>query len=335
MHDNGKHLDELLPIAAELGVAFLGVGFRPFGTLDEVPWMPKGRYRVMREYLPTRGARAHEMMKRTATVQANLDYTDEADAIEKLRLGLGLSSLVTALFAASPLVDGRPSGYAELSRVVLARDRSRSLRPVAVRVQAGRVVPRLRRVGARRADVLRLPRRRVPRVHLTFRRFLREGWNGEKATLADWELHLSTLFPEVRLKTYVEVRQADASTREMVRALPPLWRGLFYDRQAREAAWKLVAPWSFDERLDLYRRTPREGLRAIVRGTPLSTLCREMVSIAKQGLVRLGAADGAALLEPLETGARPRGARWPIACWPSTPIGRRSRPSDRSVPPAY
>ncbi len=300
VRDNGKHLDELLPIAAELGVAFLGVGFRPFGTLDDVPWMPKGRYRVMREYLPTRGARAHEMMKRTATVQANLDYTDEADAIEKLRLGLGLSSLVTALFAASPLVDGRPSGMqSHRASCWLETDPDRcGLLPFAFKPGAS-----FRDYAEWALDV---PMFFVYRdgdyraMHLTFRRFLREGWNGEKATLADWEVHLSTLFPEVRLKTYVEVRQADASTREMVRALPALWRGLFYDRQAREAAWQLVASWSFDERLDLYRRTPREGLRATARGTPLSTLWANLYTVAPQTLVRLGAADGAALLEPLD-----------------------------------
>ncbi len=111
VNDNAKHLDELLPLAAEQGVSFLGVGFRPFGTLEDVPWMPKGRYRVMRAYLPTRGARAHEMMKRTATVQANLDYTGEADAMSKLRLALGLSSLVTARFAASPNAQGKVTGF--------------------------------------------------------------------------------------------------------------------------------------------------------------------------------------------------------------------------------
>src|SRR5262249_53783598 len=110
VRDNDKHTDEIIPLAAELGVTFLGCGFRPFGTLDDVPWMPKGRYRVMREYLPTRGSMAHEMMKRTTTVQANLDYESEDDAMEKLRVSMALSSLVTSLFAASPLVDGKVSG---------------------------------------------------------------------------------------------------------------------------------------------------------------------------------------------------------------------------------
>jgi glutamate--cysteine ligase len=298
--DNDKHLDEILPIAAELGITFLGVGFRPFGTLDDVPWMPKGRYRVMREYLPTRGDLAHEMMKRTATVQANLDYLDEDDAMEKLRVAMGLSSIVTALFAASPIADGKPTGWQSWrARAWLATDPDRcGLLPFAFEP------------GARFRDyaewALDVPMFFVYRggeyraMHLTFRRFLREGWQGERATAFDWELHLSTLFPEVRLKRYVEVRQADASSREMVRALPALWRGVLYDADARRAAWALVDGWSFDERLDLYRRTPKEGLRARIRNRTVAELARELVAIARGGLDRLKSQGGAAMLSPLE-----------------------------------
>ena len=304
VRDNDKHTDELLPLAAGLGVVFLGTGFRPFGTLDDVPWMPKGRYRVMREYLPTRGSRGHEMMKRTATVQANLDYTDEADAMDKLRVGLALSSPVTALFAASPLVDGRPSGFQSYrANTWLDTDNDRcGLLPFAFQPQASfrdyaewaLDVPMffLYRDGEYRA------------MHLTFRRFLREGWQGERATLPDWVMHLSTLFPDVRLKQYLEVRQADASTRPMVRALPALWRGLLYDAEARRAAWQLAGGWSWDERLDLYRNTPRQGLRAQVRGRPLVEICREMLAIARAGLERLGVPEAADLLSPLDEIAR-------------------------------
>ena len=137
-------------------------------------------------------------------------------------------------------------------------------------------------------------------MHLTFRRFWREGWQGERATAQDWEVHLSTLFPEVRLKRYVEVRQADASTRELARALPALWRGLLYDLPSRQAAWQLVRDWSFEERLALYRETPRLGLRATIRGTALLPRCQELVAIAKSGLLALGSPEGARLLDPLE-----------------------------------
>jgi glutamate--cysteine ligase len=301
VRDNDKHMDELLPLAAELGIRYLGCGFRPFGKLDDVPWMPKGRYVVMREYLPTRGKLAHEMMKRTATVQANLDYTDERDAMEKLRLGLALSSPVNALFAASPIVDGKPSGYQSYrARVWLDTDPDRcGLLPWAFRegatfrdyVEWAADVPMffVKRAGEYRP------------MHLTFRRFMREGWQGEKATAADWELHLSTLFPEVRLKRYVEVRQADASTREMVHALPVFWRGLIYDPAARQAAWALVRDFTVDERLALYRETPRLGLRATIRGRTMRELAGELVAIARRGLAALSSpADAASFLDPLD-----------------------------------
>jgi glutamate--cysteine ligase len=298
--DNKKHLDELLPLAAELGIRYLGVGFRPFGTLDDVPWMPKGRYRVMREYLPTRGKLAHEMMKRTATVQANLDYTDEQDAMEKLRIALALSSPVNALFAASPIVDGKPSGYQSYrGRVWLDTDPDRcGLLPWAFKEGAG-----FRDYAEWALDVPMFFIKRdgeYRKMHLTFRQFMREGWQGERASLADWELHLSTLFPEVRLKRYVEVRQADASTREMVHALPVLWRTLLYVRDAREAAWALVRDWTLDERLQLYRETGRLGLRATIRGRTLREIAGELVAIAKRGAIALQSPDGVALLAPLE-----------------------------------
>ncbi len=301
VHDNDKHTDEILPLAADLGITFLGCGFRPFGTLDEVPWMPKGRYRVMRAYLPTRGTMAHEMMKRTTTVQANLDYESEDDAMDKLRVAMGLSSLVTSLFAASPLVDGKLAGWQSYrARAWLDTDPDRcGLLPFAFKD------------GARFADyaewALDVPMFFVlrdgeykPASGMTFRRFLREGWQGERATLGDWSLHLSTLFPEVRLKTFLEVRQADASSRPMVRALPVLWHGILYDADARRAAWQLVADWPFDERLRVYRATPKEGLHGTAHGRPMRELCRDLVAVARAGLVSLGAVDELPLLAPLE-----------------------------------
>lgn len=301
VHDNDKHTDQILPLAAELGIRFLGCGFRPFGTLDDVPWMPKGRYRVMRAYLPTRGALAHEMMKRTTTVQANLDYQSEDDAMEKLRVAMGLSSLVTSLFAASPLVDGKVSGYQSYrARAWLDTDNDRcGLLPFAFRPDA--------RFADYTEWALDVPMFFVhrggeyrPANGMPFRAFLRDGWQGERATMSDWELHLSTLFPEVRLKTFIEVRQADASSREMVRALPALWRGVLYDAESRRAAWSLVADWPYDERLRVWRATPKEGLHGTAHGRPMIDLCRELVRAARAGLERLGSPEGAAMLAPLE-----------------------------------
>jgi glutamate--cysteine ligase len=301
VHDNDKHTDELLPLAAELGIGFVGIGFRPFGTLADVPWMPKGRYRVMREYLPTRGSMAHEMMKRTTTVQANFDYEDEARAMEKMRVAIGLSSLVTSLFAASPLVDGKLSGYQSYrARAWLDTDNDRcGLLPFALEDGA-----RFRDYAEWALDVpmffVYRDGQYRPAGGMTFRRYLAEGWQGERATMADWDLHLSTLFPEARLKTFIEVRQADASSREMVRALPALWRGILYDADARKAAWALTADWPFDERLRVYRATPKEGLHGRAHGRPMRELCKELVAIARAGLTSLGATDEQPLLAPLE-----------------------------------
>jgi glutamate--cysteine ligase len=301
VHDNDKHTDEMLPLAADLGITFVGCGFRPFGTLEDVPWMPKGRYRVMRAYLPTRGSMAHEMMKRTTTVQANLDYESEDDAMDKLRVAMGLSSLVTSLFAASPLVDGKLAGWQSYrARAWLDTDPDRcGLLPFALQKDARFVHYAEWALDVPMFFVYRGGEYQ-PAGGMTFRKFMREGWQGERATMADWDLHLSTLFPESRLKTFVEVRQADASSRDMVRALPALWRGILYDVEARRGAWALVADWPFDERLRVYRATPKEGLHGSAHGRPMLEHCRELVAIARAGLERLGASDELPLLAPLE-----------------------------------
>ncbi|MSP62551.1 MAG: glutamate--cysteine ligase [Myxococcales bacterium] len=295
------HLHELAPIAREVGITFLATGFRPLGTLDDVPWMPKGRYRVMREYLPRHGALGLEMMKRTATVQANLDYTDQADCAEKMRVAMGITSLVTALWAASPLCDGKPSGWQSWrARAWLDTDDARcGLLPFVFDPDAAETI-----FASYTEWALDVPLFFVHRdgqyqaaPGLTFRRFLGEGFAGQAATLADWELHLSTLFPEVRLKRYLEVRGADSGPLPMVEALPAFYRGVLYDAEARRAAWALVADWSFADRVALRREVPRAGLRTEVRGRAIGDRCRELVRIARDGLERLGD-DDPALLDP-------------------------------------
>lgn len=306
--DNDKHIDELLPLAESHGVRFLGLGFRPFGTIDDVPWMPKGRYRVMREFLPKKGKYAHEMMKRTTTVQANLDYESEDDAMDKLRVAMGLSSLVTSLFAASPILDGKSElsdGHAGFqsyrARAWLDTDSTRcGLLPFAFRPDSRFADYAEWALDVPMFFVYRDGEYRPVGDHFTFRQFLAEGWQGERALHGDWETHLSTLFPETRLKTFIEVRQADASTREMVRALPALWRGVLYDVEARRAAWALVSEWSLEERLRVWAATPREGIHGKAHGRPIREHCRELVAIAHAGLERQGAHEEAALLAPVE-----------------------------------
>jgi glutamate--cysteine ligase len=302
------HVREVGEIARACGVRFLGLGYRPFGRLDEVDWLPKRRYAVMRDYFPRHGRAsrlAHNMMKMTATVQANFDYLDEADAVDKIRTAYGVTSIVTALYAASPIVEGRPSEWQSYRAAVwLETDEDRcglprfafepgfSFRDYALWAAD---VPMFFVV---RDGVYR------PAEGVTFRRFMTEGLGGERATMRDWELHLSTLFPEVRLKRYIEVRGADAGPMPMAGGLAALWRGLLEDPAARAAAWGLVKSRSYDERLALRREVPRLGLGARFGGRSLRDLAVELCGIADAGLARLpGGQEDRPLLDPLRAHA--------------------------------
>ena len=260
-------------MARPLGIRFVRVGARPFGKLDDVDWLPKARYDVMREYFPRHGTSsrlAHHMMKMTATVQANFDYESESDAVDKIRTAYGVSSIVTAMYAGSPFAEGRPTGDKSFRAAIwLETDEARcGLLPFVFEpsfcfrdyVEWALDVPMffVVRGGAYR-----------PVGAMPFRRFIAEGFEGEAATIRDWELHLSTVFPEVRLKRYIELRGADAGPMPMAAALGALWRGLLDDHDARQAAWELVAKPSFAERQALRREVPRAALSATLGGRPL------------------------------------------------------------------
>jgi glutamate--cysteine ligase len=298
------HVEEVTAVARPLGVHFLGVGSRPFGKLDEVDWLPKARYGVMRDYFPRHGQSprlAHHMMKMTATVQANFDYESEADAAEKMRAAYGLTSIVTAMFAASPIAEGRPTGEkSHRAAIWLETDEDRAgLLPFVFDPDFS-----FRDYAEWALDVpmffvIRDGQFR-PVDAITFRRFMTEGVGGETATLRDWEIHLSTLFPEVRLKRYVELRGADAGPMPMAAALGALWRGLLDDSDARTAAWEMVAGRPFTERETLRREVPRAALQARFGGHPLHELALELIRIADAGLARLpGSEHDRPLLAPL------------------------------------
>jgi glutamate--cysteine ligase len=299
------HVAEVREAGAALGMRFLGIGARPFGTIDDVPWLPKRRYAVMRSYFPEQGRHsrlAHYMMKQTATVQANFDFVDEADAVVKMRTAFGVTSIVTALFAASPVSEGRPNGHKSVRAAIwLETDEDRAgLLPFVYEPGFSFRDYVEWALDVRMFFVVRDGEYRPTRA-LPFRRFLQEGFDGETATMHDWEVHLSTLFPEVRLKRYVEVRGADAGPLPMATGLAALWRGLLDDAEASAAAWSLVAGASMDEREALRRSVPREGLAARLGRRTARDLAAELVAVARAGLARLpgGAAD-AALLAPLE-----------------------------------
>jgi glutamate--cysteine ligase len=302
------HVRELQAVAGPMDIHFLGVGGRPFGAIDQVGWLPKARYGVMREYFPAHGRQsrlAHFMMKQTATVQANFDYSDEAEAVEKIRAAFGVTSLVTALFAASPVSEGRPNGWKSFRAAIwLETDEDRAgILPFVFTpgfsfrdyVEWALDVPMffVVRAGAYR-----------PVAGMTFRRFLREGFQGETATIHDWEVHLSTLFPEVRLKRYIELRGADAGPLPIALGLAALWRGVLDDADARAAAWALVGGHDLAAREALRRAVPREGLAARLGAHTARDLAVELLRVARAGLGRLpGGAGDADLLGPLEANA--------------------------------
>jgi glutamate--cysteine ligase len=296
IHDTARewygHLDELHYVGDQLGITWLGLGFHPFAKQSDLPWVPKLRYAVMREYLPTRGALGLDMMRRTCTVQANLDYASEADAMQKLRIGLKISPIMTALFANSPLIEGRVSGErSHRARVWLDTDPDRTgLLPFMWDAKAG-----FESYVEWALDVPMFLIKRAGRVvhntGQTFRAFMHDGFQGAQASAADWNMHLGTLFPEVRLKKTLELRGCDCLPRDLVPAMPALSKGLLYDAAARTRAEALA------ERIDpvaLQAARPeiaQLGLRAQLQGRPVADWAAELLDIARAGLVRLSVID--------------------------------------------
>jgi glutamate--cysteine ligase len=296
-------LTEIEEASRPLGIALLGLGLQPVTAPEDIDFIPKKRYAVMREYLPQRGARAHIMMKQTASIQVNLDYGSEADAADKLRTAMGLSPLVTGLYANSPIREGTLTGFMSFRALVWQdTDPDRcGLLPFVFKDGAGFAdyleyaldVPMFFVV---RDDVWK------PAHGMTFRKFIRKGFDGARATLDDFVLHLSTLFPEVRLKQYVEVRGADSGDPAAVLALAAFWKGILYDGASRRAAWELVRDLTFKERQRLLEEVSRQGPAtriAAAAGRPEGSSARpllvrdlliDLVRLARQGLNNQGAA---------------------------------------------
>jgi glutamate--cysteine ligase len=289
------HVEELVAIGSELGLAFLGLGCQPVSTLDTIEWVPKQRYRIMREYMSRVGTLGHRMMKQTATVQVNLDFESERDAMQKLRVGMAAAPIVNAIFANSPIVDGDASGHLSFrGHVWTDTDPARcGLLPLAFRDDATFADYVAWALDVPMYFILRDGRYVTDVTGIPFRRYLADGWHGQPATEDDWNLHLTTLFPEVRLKGFIELRSADSQTPDRVLALPALGKGLFYTGDCQEAAFDLVKRWSFDEVRSLYRDVTRGGFVARMKGIRVGDLARELVGIASEGLRRQAAVDAA------------------------------------------
>ncbi len=297
--DLNAYVAELGAASRELGLAWLSTGLRPFGTRDDIPWMPKQRYDVMRSYMPTVGSRGQDMMRRTATVQANLDFADEADASAKLRTLNSVTSIITALWACSPIVDGQVSEF-QSYRAWIWRDTDNQRAGILPLVFERDDIFSAYTEWALDVPMYFIYRGGYGRVpaDLTFRKFMREGFGGEHALRADWALHLSTLFPEGRLKKFIEIRGADCGSLEMIGALAPFSRGLLYDTTARDAATALTAKLSIADRQRVADEVPRLGLATRVGDHTLGDLAVELVAIARDGLSRV-APEALSLIEPV------------------------------------
>lgn len=289
-----EHIALMKHVSSGLGIVWVGLGVHPLARVEEIEWVPRDRYRIMREWLGQRGTLAHHMMKATGTVQVNLDWADERDLARKLRVAFAASPVVTALYANSSISDGRPNGFVSRRAWVWRHtdpDRCGILPFVfeddwdeggayARYVDWALDVPML---FIRRGD------RHLPLSGKTFRAYLREGHRGEWPTLADWSLHLTTLFPEVRVKQVMEMRGADAVPPGLVCALPALWKGILYDAEALAAAHSRLCHWTYPEVDRLHASVSREGLRAMTPDGPALGVAQELVDLAAKGLRRIGA----------------------------------------------
>ncbi|RZJ28077.1 MAG: glutamate--cysteine ligase, partial [Brevundimonas sp.] len=287
-NETGQHLLEVKQVADQLNLGFLGTGFDPMWAREDVPVMPKGRYGIMRSYMPKKGTLGLDMMLRTCTIQSNLDFESEADMVAKFRVSLALQPIATALFANSPFTEGKPNGFLTARANVWTDtdpDRTGMLDFV---FQDGFGFERYADYAL---DVpMYFAKRNGQYIDLSgrsFRQFMDgrlDDLPGELATIKDWNDHLTTLFPEVRLKAYLEMRGADGGPWSRICALQALWAGVLYDAPSQAAAWDLVKGWDIADHERLRRDVTRLGLKAEVGGRTVRDIAVDMVAIAKQGL---------------------------------------------------
>jgi glutamate--cysteine ligase len=304
-----EHLTQVREVGDKLGIGFLGLGASPLWSLAETPVMPKGRYGIMAPYMDKVGTRGRDMMFRTCTVQVNLDFSSEADMVKKLRVSLALQPIATALFADSPFLDGKPNGFLSYrSEVWRDTDNQRAgMLPFAFEQGFGFEQYVDYALDVPMYFVMR-DGKYINASGESFRAFL-DGrlpqLPGEKPVLKDWADHLTTIFPEVRLKKYLEMRGADSGPWRRLCALPALWVGLLYHQASLDAAWDIVKDWTAEERQALRDDVPRLALHAKIRGRSVQDIAKDVLKIARQGLearALLGCKGKteAAFLDPLD-----------------------------------
>jgi glutamate--cysteine ligase len=302
-----QHIRELLEVAEPLNIVFLGLGMQPVSTLADIEWVPKKRYRIMAPYMLKVGTLGHRMMKQTATVQANIDFGDERDAMAKFRTGMGLTPVLIAMFANLPICEGQVTGYRSFREHIWTdTDNARSgmlqfafLPDVSFAHYLEYALDVPMYFIIRNGDYIDM-------TTVTFRQFMTRGHAGHHAMIEDWKYHLTTLFPETRIKHYLEIRCVDSQPPELMCALPALIKGVFYDSDCLQAAWDLVKGWTWDERMETYLASHREALAARFRRFSLLDLAKELMDVAWEGLKRQRALNGngddeTVYLAPLKT----------------------------------
>ena len=293
--ETNEHLEQVKTVATEIGAGYLGLGFHPSARIEDVPVMPKGRYGIMKRYMPRVGGLGLEMMFRTCTIQVNLDFSSEADMVKKFRVGLALQPIATAMFAASPLREGKPNGFLSYRSHIwtdVDNDRSGMLPWV---FEDGMSFERYVDYAL---DVPMYFVYRDGKYHdvagKSFRDFMARklpGLEHIEPTMADWADHLTTIFPEVRLKKFLEMRGADGGLWRRICALPALWVGIYYDQSSLDAAWDMVKDWTAEERSAMREAVPKLGLKTPFRNTTVQALARHMLTISKAGLRLRGQTD--------------------------------------------
>ncbi|KAK4748607.1 hypothetical protein SAY87_015193 [Trapa incisa] len=287
-----SHLYQVKAVAEEMGIGFLGIGFQPKWRIKDIPMMPKGRYVIMRNYMPKVGSYGLDVMFRTCTVQVNLDFSSEADMIRKFRAGLALQPIATALFANSPFTEGKPNGYLSIrSHMWSDTDNNRTgILPFVFDESFGFEQYVDYALDAPMYFVYR-NKKYIDCTGMSFRDFMAGKLPpipGEFPNLNDWENHLTTIFPEVRLKRYLEMRGADGGPWRMLCALPAFWVGLLYDDDSLQSVMDMTVDWTPQERQMLRSNVPKTGLRTPFRDGLVKHLAEDVIKLAKEGLERRG-----------------------------------------------